>query len=200
MRLKSSHLHDVAYCSVEINKTNVNRNNIVSVEKNCLNLRLSQTVRTCGPSKSILYRFVQFHISLWICRKCYHYCNNFPLERNANSLQFTDNEYRILEIYYHWPFGDFMCRVLSPLQDVLVCVSVVTHATIALERHRAILKAMINKISVTITRAVICVTWVSCYFATALPIAVSSRTKQQNGKIYCVISFPSTTFRQVFEI
>lgn len=107
---------------------------------------------------------------------------------------------RILEIYYHWPFGDFMCRFLAPLQDVFVCVSVVTHTTIALERYRAIVKPMMTKISVSITRAVICVTWFSCYFASALPIAVISRTEQHDGEIFCAISFPSTTFRRVYEI
>ncbi|CAH3045673.1 unnamed protein product [Pocillopora meandrina] len=107
---------------------------------------------------------------------------------------------RILEIYYHWPFGEFMCKFLTPLQDVFVCVSVVTHTTIALERYRAIVKPMMKKITLTVTRAVICVTWFSCYFATALPIAVISGIQPYNGKMFCVINFPSTTFRQFFQV
>lgn len=107
---------------------------------------------------------------------------------------------RILEIYHHWPFGDVMCKFLAPLQDVFVCVSVVTHTTIALERYRAIVKPMMTKISMAITKAVICITWLSCYFATALPVAVISRTGKHNGEIYCLINFPSTSFRQVFQV
>lgn len=107
---------------------------------------------------------------------------------------------RVLEIYYHWPFGEFMCQFLAPLQDVFVCVSVVTHTTIALERYRAIVKPMMKKISLSVTKAVICVTWFSCYFATALPIAVISGTQQHDGEMFCAINFPSTTFRRVFQI
>lgn len=107
---------------------------------------------------------------------------------------------RILEIYYHWPFGEFMCRLLSPLQDVFVCVSVLTHTTIALERYRAIAKPMMTKMSMGITRVVICITWLICYIATALPIAIISRTEKHDGENYCVINFPSTTFRRVFQI
>ena len=45
---------------------------------------------------------------------------------------------RIAELYYvSWPFGSVLCRIIPPLQDVMVCVSVVTHSTIALERYRA---------------------------------------------------------------
>ena len=107
---------------------------------------------------------------------------------------------RILEIHYHWPFGDFMCKFLAPLQDVFVCVSVVTHTTIALERYRAIVKSMMNKISVSVTKAVICVSWFGCYFTAALPIAIISRTEEQNSQVFCTISFPSTTFRRVYVI
>ena len=45
---------------------------------------------------------------------------------------------RTIEIYYGWIFGDEMCYILTPLQDVFVVVSVVAQAVIALERHRAI--------------------------------------------------------------
>lgn len=107
---------------------------------------------------------------------------------------------RILEIYYHWPFGDVMCKFLAPLQDVFVCVSVVTHTTIALERYRAIVKPMMTKISMAITKKVICVTWFSCYFAAVLPVAVISHTEKHNGEIYCLINFPSTSFRQAFQV
>lgn len=131
-------------------------------------------------------------------------------------MQFTDNEYRNRgpgsRCYSCSPakFGNLLplgtgpsgtsCAGSCLLCKMFLCVSVVTHTTIALERYWAIVKPMMNKISVTITRAVICVTSFSCYFATALPIAVISRTEQQNGQIYCVISFPSTTFRHVFKI
>ena len=93
-----------------------------------------------------------------------------------------------------------MCKFLSPLQDVFVCVSVVTHTAIALERYRAIVKSMLNKISVTATKAVICVTWFSCYVSAALPIAVISRTEEHNNQVFCTIRFPTTTFRRVYEV
>lgn len=47
-----------------------------------------------------------------------------------------------------------------------VCVCVRCHShnnSFGTERYRAIVKAIMNKVSVTITRAVICVTWFSCH-------------------------------------
>ena len=77
---------------------------------------------------------------------------------------------------------------------VCVCVSVVTHTIIALERYPAIVRAIMNKISVTITRAVICIMWFSCH---GLPIDVIYNAEQQNGKIFCAISFLSKTFHHL---
>ena len=71
-------------------------------------------------------------------------------------------------------------------------VSFVTHTAIALERYRAIVKSMMKKISVTVTKAVTCVTRFSCYVSAALPIAVISRTEavtQQSGFLHNTFSY-----------
>lgn len=79
-----------------------------------------------------------------------------------------------------------------------VCVCVRCHShnnSFGTERYRAIVKAIMNKVSVTITRAVICVTWFSCHGLSYQDVI--SNAEQQNGQIFCAISFLSKTFHRL---
>ena len=55
---------------------------------------------------------------------------------------------RFVEMYHGWPLGNFLCHFLAPLQDVIVCVSVVTHTFIALERYRGIVQPFKEKLTI----------------------------------------------------
>lgn len=76
---------------------------------------------------------------------------------------------RILEMFLSWPFGDFICHFLWPIQDVFVCVSVMTHTAIALERYRAIRMPLNPKITLGKTKIAIGVIWLGCYCASRIP-------------------------------
>ena len=99
---------------------------------------------------------------------------------------------RIIEMYLDWPFGKIPCFVVPPLQDVFVCVSVVTHTVLALERHRAIVAPFKPKLSRAKVKLVIPLTWLACYIAVAVPYIVFLKYEPspdtQTG--FCYLEFP----------
>ncbi|KAK3735052.1 hypothetical protein QZH41_001740 [Actinostola sp. cb2023] len=105
---------------------------------------------------------------------------------------------RIVENYIGWPFGETVCRLLVPLQDVLVCVSVVAHTCIALERYRAIVTPFKQMISRRKMKFVIIGLWIGCYIALALPVAPLLAIVERNKKIVCKVLFPSKLYKRVF--
>ena len=105
---------------------------------------------------------------------------------------------RIVEIFTSWPFGKQMCNLLWPLQDVFVCVSVVTHTTIALERHRAIVTPFKPRFSIHKTKLAIVGIWIGCYITGGLPIAFILKVQEHMGVSYCTVIWPSKMFRRVY--
>ena len=102
---------------------------------------------------------------------------------------------RIVEMYLSWPLGQFICNFLWPIQDVFVCVSVITHTTIALERYRAIVMPFRPKISLRKTKLVIVVIWLVCYCASGIPQSFLLEVIEVMGWKYCAIQWPSSLFR-----
>ena len=107
---------------------------------------------------------------------------------------------RILEIFESWPFGDFMCHFLWPIQDVFVCVSVMTHTTIGLERYRAIVMLFKPKISLRKTKIIIVILWLVCYCASGIPQSFLLELTEIMGWKYCAIHWPSLLFRRCYVI
>lgn len=106
----------------------------------------------------------------------------------------------IIGRFASWPFGKFMCHVLGPFVDVFICVSVITHTAIAVERHRAIASPFKKKISIFKTKIVILVTWFACYLMVGLPISFHARLRQtRDRRLVCFIKVPRT-FRHTYEI
>lgn len=102
---------------------------------------------------------------------------------------------RILEMFLSWPFGDFICHFLWPIQDVFVCVSVMTHTAIALERYRAIRMPLNPKITLGKTKIAIVVIWLGCYCATGIPQSSLLEVIDSLGWKHCYIQWPSSQFR-----
>lgn len=92
---------------------------------------------------------------------------------------------RIIEWYDPWPFGKTACAVISPLQDVLVCVSVVSHTSIAWERQRALVTPFKRKITYKESAIVLIAIWPGCYIVTGLPVALVYKLIPIKGVLYC---------------
>lgn len=107
---------------------------------------------------------------------------------------------RIIDHYVGWPFGETMCRLLVPYQDVFVCVSVVSHTCIALERYRAIVTPFKQRISLRKVKFVIVGLWVGCYLAAGLPVALFLALAEKRGKTACMIFPPSLHFKKIYKM
>ncbi|EDO46903.1 predicted protein, partial [Nematostella vectensis] len=59
----------------------------------------------------------------------------------------------------HWPFGEFLCKVVYPLQTTLMSVSVFTLLSMSLERHRAIMYPLKPRFHRTRALSVIAFIW-----------------------------------------
>lgn len=107
---------------------------------------------------------------------------------------------RIADLYLQgWPFGDALCRIILPLQDVMVCVSVITHSTIAFERYRATVTPFRMRLSLSKITYVNFGIWLFCYVFAGLPLAIPLKVQVFEGTPYC---FPewSDLYRRVYEI
>lgn len=107
---------------------------------------------------------------------------------------------RIADLYLQgWPFGDALCRIILPLQDVMVCVSVITHSTIAFERYRATVTPFKTRLSSSKITYVNVGIWLFCYAFAGLPLAIPLKVQLFENTPYC---FPdwSDLYRRVYEI
>ena len=107
---------------------------------------------------------------------------------------------RIIEIYVGWPFGEVMCYLISPFQDVFVTVSVITHTTIALERYRVIVTPFKPKLTLHATKIIIFVIWLLTYLTSALPYAVNLKVESGPTGARCFAVWPSNVYRRVNSI
>ena len=110
---------------------------------------------------------------------------------------------RIIEVFVGWPFGEFLCRLLAPMQDLFVTVSVVTHTTIALERFRAIVRPLKTRLSLRHTKFVIFAIWPACYITASLPIAPILKVlkvEENNGMHVCSIEWPFELYRPIYQV
>ena len=107
---------------------------------------------------------------------------------------------RIIEVFVGWPFGEFLCRLLVPMQDLFVTVSVVTHTTIALERFRAIVRPLKRRLSQRDTKFVILAIWPACYIAASLPVAPVLKVQYYNGFHLCMQEWPFDLYRTVYQV
>lgn len=106
---------------------------------------------------------------------------------------------RIAELYFvGWPFGSALCRFIPPLQDVMVCVSVVTHSMIALERYRATVSPFKPRLSAGKIRIVILGIWLFCYVFGGLPLTIPLKLQTYKEVVYCLPEW-TTLYRRVYE-
>ena len=106
---------------------------------------------------------------------------------------------RMAELFVGWPLGEFLCRFFGPLQDVIVCISAVTHTVIALERHRGIVTPFKTKLSLRSAKIAIVIICLVCYLVIGLPLALVLKQVEQNGVTYCRARWPLKTSRVIFE-
>ena len=108
---------------------------------------------------------------------------------------------RIIESYRGWIFGDVMCYILAPLQDVFVVVSVFSQTLIALERHRAIVAPFKSKNTLKGVKKAVFVIWIASYLTAGVPTTIFIKNKLNNSDYYyCRIDFMSDAHRIAYKV
>ena len=108
---------------------------------------------------------------------------------------------RIIEIFRGWIFGDVMCYILTPLQDVFVVGSVISHTVIAFERHRAIASPFKPKITLKRAKTIVLVICLASYLTAGVPMMIFLKNQQEgDGYYYCFPVFTNDKYRIAYKI
>ena len=107
---------------------------------------------------------------------------------------------QFVNMFHGWPLGKFLCHTLAAFQDVIACVSVVIHTVIAMERYRAIVQPFKQRLSIRRTKQAIVITWLVCYVAVGLPMALVLRVLLRGHTYRCEAQWSSDWTRQLFEV
>ena len=107
---------------------------------------------------------------------------------------------RIIEIYFGWIFGEAMCFIFTPLQDVFVVVSVAAQTIIALERHRAIVTPFKPKMTLKRVKKFVLVIWIASYLTAGLPMMIFLKNELYEDRYYCFPVFTKDQYRIAYQI
>ncbi|XP_068719373.1 QRFP-like peptide receptor [Montipora capricornis] len=107
---------------------------------------------------------------------------------------------RMTELFVGWPLGNLVCQIVGPMQDVIMCVSAVTHSKIAVERYRVIVTPFKVKLTLYKAKLTIAVSYGVCYILTGIPLALVLKQQENGGLKYCKAKWPSITYRRVYEV
>lgn len=92
-----------------------------------------------------------------------------------------------------WPFFDFMCKVVYPLQTVLMAVSVTTLLCMSIERYRAVVTPFKSKLSGRFIVKVIISVWaMSILLVTPYTLVL----KMKDGN--CIEDWPSQDYVKIY--
>eukprot|EP00794_Sanderia_malayensis_P008269 gene8269-9151_t len=98
-----------------------------------------------------------------------------------------------------WPLGEFVCRYVFPLTDVVIGVSVLTHVSISLDRYRTIIYPMAAKPSHLQRILILISIWIIAYLLNGLPLSlVLSVGKGFWVAKACIPTWPSHHLKQAY--
>ncbi|XP_015767097.1 PREDICTED: neuropeptide FF receptor 2-like [Acropora digitifera] len=95
----------------------------------------------------------------------------------------------------YWPFGSFLCKVVYPLQTILMAVSVSTLLAMSLERHRAIIHPLKPRMKGKKPIITILVIWLASTFLVFPYIFVLGLVD-----VSCVEKWPNTHYAKAYTI
>ena len=93
----------------------------------------------------------------------------------------------IVTLCVPWPYGEFACKYIFPLNHIITFDTVFTMVSIMLYRYRAIVYPLKKKPTMQVTLLIIAISWIVGYLFIALPYAFSTKLlKDHTGTIRCV--------------
>ena len=89
-------------------------------------------------------------------------------------------------LFHSWPFGEFVCKYISPIADVIICNTIVTMVLITSDRYRAIVYPFTEKPTLKKTVIVLIISWFFCYAVVGLPLVEVARLSlDHKGQLNC---------------
>ena len=99
----------------------------------------------------------------------------------------------------HWPFGNVLCKIVYPLQTILMAVSVYTLLLMSWERHRSVMPPFRPKIKANRALAVVFFLWIASISLVGPYIAIL-RVQTDQGKEKCRENWPTEHHSKVFTL
>lgn len=103
----------------------------------------------------------------------------------------------LVSMLHPWSLGKFICKMLLPLRDVFILVSLVTITTLSLERYWLITRPLLHTPNKSVAKFIICCIWVSAYLVNGVPLLVVTRLDETGNSKECKYEWPS---KKVFKI
>ena len=107
----------------------------------------------------------------------------------------------IMGKFISWPFGQFACKYIYPITDVVIGTSVFTMICISLERYRAIEYPLATKPTKLVCKLILIGIWIVSYLAVGLPL---SFYLQLGHGIWvekaCILKWPSIEVEKTYYV
>lgn len=94
-------------------------------------------------------------------------------------------------LLHPWSLGDFMCKMLLPLRDVFILVSLVTITTLSLERYWLITKPLQHQGNKSVAKVVLICIWIAAYLVNGVPLLLRTRLLKSQDGVSCGLNYPS---------
>lgn len=125
--------------------------------------------------------------------------NFFVLNLAASDLAITciciPFDIPVQENHYRWPYGQFFCRVLYPLQTVAMFASIFTLTAVSLNRFWAIVYPLRKQMTKKHAMVVIVIIWIMCTLLTAPYVMVLNLDK---ATMECREYWPGIGYRKTY--
>jgi hypothetical protein len=100
-------------------------------------------------------------------------------------------------LLHPWNIGEFMCKMLLPLRDVFILVSLVTITTLSLERYWLITRPFQHQGNKSIAKLVLICIWIAAYLVNGVPLLLVTRLMEGEGGWTCRLQYPSVKLMKV---
>lgn len=103
-------------------------------------------------------------------------------------------------LIHPWNFGEFMCKMLLPLRDVFMLVSLVTITTLSIERYWLITRPLVHQANKNVAKVVLICIWIAAYLVNGVPLLLVTRLNEGPDGLICSVLYPSMQLMKVHVI
>lgn len=103
----------------------------------------------------------------------------------------------LASLLHPWSLGGFMCKMLLPLRDVFLLVSLVTITTLSLERYWLITRPLQHRANKNVAKVILICIWIASYAVNGVPLLLVTRLTEDLDGWNCRYQYPSVQLMKV---